>query len=424
MRILPNRFPVGGLPALVAAMSLACTPRAYSQSPAPQVSERVSSFLQARSQPPPLSRTALGGEQPASVEIRGAVERPGQVKLIPGIETLQEALRAAGGLTADAVALRVLPGDESLGKLFAETADGATAVELPVAELTAGPIYLWSGDAVEVLSARATVATPQALEAAASGGSPAVANAGPSGDVAQGQPPAGVLAAEAAESTPPVASVSAEEARTGAPERVAPDAVLAEIRDQIAALRDLVETQNNALRSEIAQVRGEQAKLRASFERDARTRGTAPAPLPAARASEETISVAEHSPGRTTGAPARSASVAQTDAGAPPSGGRAGSAAPATVIVSGSVKEPGVYTVVDVKTVAGAVSAAGRRDDADLNAVEIRPEDQGSALLGIGIGLGGHSNKRIVDLTAVASGTTPDPPLRGGEVIFVPATRR
>ena len=195
-------------------------------------------------------------------------------------------------------------------------------------------------------------------------------------------------------------------------------ASLAQVRDQIAALRSLMEAQTDALRSEIEQLKREQSKPRASVEQEASrtTRGAAAAPLApsAARRSEvPATTLADRAPAPTTAADSSAASVAHAE-----------TASSSTVIVSGSVNKPGVYTVGDVKTVGGAVSAAGRRDDANLSAVEIRPEDQGSALLGIGLGLGGPPSKRIVDLTAVASGKSPDLPVRGGEVIFVPAIRR
>jgi hypothetical protein len=222
-------------------------------------------------------------------------------------------------------------------------------------------------------------------------------------------------------------SVALEQARGDAGTVVDSGAALAQVRDQIAALRSLMEAQNDALRSEIEKLKREQSKPRAPVEQEASrtTRGAVAAPLDpsVARGSEvPATTVADHAPAPTIAADSSAASVAHDETAALAAARGAEAAGSATVIVSGSVNKPGVYTVGDVKTVGGAVSAAGRLDDANLSAVEIRPEDQGSALLGLG--LGGHPNKRIVDLTAVASGKGPDLPVRGGEVIFVPAIRR
>ncbi len=203
----------------------------------------------------------------------------------------------------------------------------------------------------------------------------------------------------------------------GQPRRSADSAaVLIEVRDQILALRRHLEATSDALRSEIEQLKAAQLKLRAQIER---------APRGAAMASAQPAPVAvgstEPSSGATAEKPAGARSEDVAGGTTPPK--REPALAP-TVIVSGSVRKPGVYSVAGVKTLGGAIQAAGKRDDANVGAVEVRSANQESALLGIALGMGAPSSKTVVDLSAIASGKTADLPLRGGEVIFVPASGR
>jgi hypothetical protein len=59
-----------------------------------------------------------------------------------------------------------------------------------------------------------------------------------------------------------------------------------------------------------------------------------------------------------------------------------------------------------------------------MGAVEVRPEGQRGALVGMGLGMGMQPAKTVVNLVAVDAGRGGDVALRGGEVIFVPAASR
>lgn len=403
MTILPERSRIAAVLALWAvAACAACTASTGPQLPeAADLSAEATAFVRSRSVPPDAAGT--GGE----VEVRGAVERPGRVRLEPGVETLEQALRASGGLAPAAVAVRVRPGNGSFGKLFAEDTGGA-GLEMPSEELArAGAIYLRSGDLVDVASPGVPFAALDRLEEPPTDASrPETSSAAP----------AASLAIEAAAPQPSALAEPAAPGRTGTSPQAVPAidtaAALAQLREQIEALRSLMEAQNDAVRREIEALKGEQTRLARSVGRAPAARAaSAPPPIASPRAEAAPASSA---PPRPEAVRAAAAEAAPAQAAAAPR--------PATVIVSGSVAKPGVYRLADVKTVGGAVSAAGRREGAALNAVEIRPEEEASALLGIGLGLGERPAKRVVDLTAVASGTSADVPLRGGEVIFVPAT--
>lgn len=215
-----------------------------------------------------------------------------------------------------------------------------------------------------------------------------------------------------------------EEAQ-GQPRRVADAAAtLAEVRDELLALRRQVEATSDALRSEIERLKADQSRLQAQVEHAPRGSATASARPAAvvARSAEPTSGVIAEQPpaGKSADKPINPRSEEAAGQAAPP---REPQHAP-TVIVSGSVRNPGVYPVDAVRTLGGAIQAAGRRDDANVNAVEVRSENQESALLGIGLGLGAQPSKTVVDLSAIAAGKIADLPLRGGEVIFVPPGRR
>jgi hypothetical protein len=190
----------------------------------------------------------------------------------------------------------------------------------------------------------------------------------------------------------------------------------------VAALRRDVDSQLAALRNAVQRLQEENARLRARVELPTRTGSLAPAVSPGIKppppASDVTsasrLPQAEPRPA-ITAKPPQKAELAPAAASAQPA---------RTVQVSGSVKSPGTYPIAAVKTVLGAVRAAGNRGDANLAAVEIRPEAQSGALVGIGLGLGASPARTIVDLSAVENGKGRDIPLRGGEVIFVPPSRR
>ncbi|MGH7858962.1 MAG: hypothetical protein ACREQY_16675, partial [Candidatus Binatia bacterium] len=79
-----------------------------------------------------------------------------------------------------------------------------------------------------------------------------------------------------------------------------------------------------------------------------------------------------------------------------------------SVWVIGLVERPGHYPLERVKTLSGALRAAGRRPGADLGAVEIeRRLPQGRL-------------KSVVDAAEITRGALPDVPLQAGDSVTVP----
>ena len=329
-----------------------------------------------------------------AIEIAGAVEHPGRLS---GAEprTLEQALDSVGGVRSDAAGLvRIRTRRAPVSGLFASAEE--PAVELRMADVggpTASPLYLWPGDLVEVPPA-AAAAAPSAPASSVPENSTSL-------------PPLGVSTAQAptlAPAAPPVPAAPATPAASQVPAIDSLVSALGDVRAQIASLR-----------GELENVRRDQASLHAAMERlSAPPRRDAPAP-PRAPAN------ARKPDGD--GAPVArepAAAPAKTQSAETPSQGEA-PAPPATVTVSGSVERPGVYRVDEVRTVGGAISAAGRKQDGNLGAIEIRAGEHGALL---GLGLGAPPPKVVVDLaSADPTKRASDVPLRGGEVIFVPRVR-
>src|SRR5690349_11724537 len=114
----------------------------YMKPPAPgaALSDRSLAFIQARAARPAPAVTASGGDD-ETVDIMGAVPRPGQYVIGPALETVKQALVAAGGVARSATSIRVRPGDDVLSKLLANDSSGSPAVEIPLAALPQAPLY-------------------------------------------------------------------------------------------------------------------------------------------------------------------------------------------------------------------------------------------------------------------------------------------
>jgi hypothetical protein len=324
---------------------------------------------------------------------------------------MRQAVDAMGGVGHEAVMLRIRPGDDALRQLVAEP-DDSTAVEIPIAMLDEpNPIYVRSGDIVEVV---ADTVTPVEAPAVVPTGAPVVAlptqtqqpatpeelklvNATPASPPAE-SPPGNLTENPVAEATqkPPPAPVAAQ--------------------PELAALRAEMDRKFQALEQNLAKLEEENAKLRARLGQTspptAPSAGAAVAKKPLPPADGRRAEPAKPRPAVAEKPAPKTDEAAQRDP--------APAARSATVMVSGSVKNPGSYAIDQVKTVRGAVRAAGDRNDANLQAVEVRPEGQRGPLTGIGLGLGSSAARTVVDLVAVEAGKGRDLPLRGGEVIFVP----
>ena len=373
-------------------------------------------FVHARAERPAAAFTKPG-EAPSdrTVDVTGAVARPGLFLIGPSLETLKQALEAAGGLAPSAIAVRIHPGDDELWKMFASKDAATTAVEIPVSELSSTPpIYLRSGDVID--AAGSEVPTPSAAPLAESQPTPSVATSATPALIstaptqALSAPPSAVVA-EAPKAAVEPPKPAAETPATG-PDAPNPDSESSyDPKIELAKLRNEMEHRLGTLRAEIDKLQAENARLAARLERPA----IAPAKTAAAEAAVKTT--------RATNAPLSVAGKAAETVSSEPER-PAEPARAATVLVSGSVRNPGAYPVGDVKTVRGAVRAAGGRADADMAAVELRPDGQRGALAGMGLGMGMQPTKTVVNLVAVDSGNGGDITLHGGEVIFVPPSSR
>ena len=412
MRSVSNRR----LPLLVALLFMGCgvalqQPPPLKQSPV----DRTAAFLRTRAQPPPpppiaSDRTGEAAAEDAAkadqtVDVTGAVDRPGQLVIGPYVQTMRQAVDAMGGLNRSAVMLRIRPGDDALSQLIAQT-DATNAIEIPIDKLNdATPIYVRHGDVIEVVGAGPV---PVSSSTATEIGQPELAAAAPteSATTKELELLTGVSQAAPSAELPPAVE----------PEKLSSAADSA--RADVDAFREEMETKLRDLREDVEKLREENVKLRAQLADVARPAPTSasvataavrkPAPVVEARPAEP----APRAPSVEKERPApKTADAKEGDT----------SARPATVLVSGSVKKPGMYPIDQVKTVRGAVRAAGDRNDSNLQAVEVRPEAQRGPLLGIGLGLG--SARTVVDLVAVEAGKGRDVTLRGGEVIFVPPAK-
>src|SRR5882672_66197 len=90
-------------------------------------------YMRARPKPIAASAPVDPSTPPPTVEVTGAVERPGTLLLEPSLQTLREALAAAGGTTPTAGTLLIRPGDEVVSKLFAQDGGAESLIEIPLA---------------------------------------------------------------------------------------------------------------------------------------------------------------------------------------------------------------------------------------------------------------------------------------------------
>ena len=419
MKIRPDSRRAPWLAAAVfCVVTVACGVPVKASEPVPSepaLTDRARAFVHARA-----DRSAAAGtksdEAPAgqTVDVTGAVARPGQFLIGPSLDTLNQALDAAGGLTQSAVAVRIHPGDDAAWKLFAKDDAAATAVELPVAALSSPPpIYLRHGDVIDVIAADpptqavAAVAEQAAAPSTATAPPPSPGFARASTVVAEAPKPLVESSSHTAETPQPVAELPAVVADVA---KVPADSY--DVQAELAKLRNEMDVRLGTLRAEIDKLQAENARLAARLERPA---GAPPQPAAADATAKNALTKKVISSAVEKPAEVRSMEPAKP---------AAQPARAATVLVSGSVRNPGVYPVNEVKTVRGAVLAAGGRDDADMGAVELRPEGQRGALVGMGLGMGTQPAKTVVNLVAVDAGRGGDVALRGGEVIFVPPASR
>ena len=124
------------------------------------IAEPAKSFLESRSQPMAASAPVDPSTPPPTVEVTGAVERPGTLLLEPSLQTLREALAAAGGTTPTAGTLLIRPGDEVVSKLFAQDGGAESLIEIPLAAVGERPVYLRPGDVIAVTVVESPVAEP------------------------------------------------------------------------------------------------------------------------------------------------------------------------------------------------------------------------------------------------------------------------
>jgi protein involved in polysaccharide export with SLBB domain len=387
-------FERGGL-AIVLALSLACFACGVSLRPATTAlpPDRATAFFQARTEPSP---TAAADGEP-TVSVTGAVERPGQLVIGPYTQTLGQALDGMGGLSPGAT-VRIRPADDPVDKLFAGSGD-ATPIEIPASSLTSPtPIYLRAGDVIEVVAADGSV-------------EPTAASATPAAAITAAGPPA--AASPSASPADPQPAPAANEAAAIAP--VQPQATRTDLEwpAQIAALRGEMEKRFEVLQADVLRLQEENARLRLRLEQSGRSGAAAPA-VAAKRASAASAAPVE---------PREPPSASKEKPQPKPETATSNDSGRGTVRVSGSVQKPGTYPLEAVRTVRGALRAAGARPEADLRAVEVRADGSRGALIGMGLGLGAAPAKTVLDLVAVESGSDRDVPLRGGEVIFVPPAR-
>src|SRR5262249_14671182 len=102
--------------------------------PRPVLEPRAQTFLEARAEPPPASTASEPGAPPPSqtIELIGAVARPGTVTIEDSLRTFGQALEAVGGPIGAANTLRIRPANDVVSKLFAENAGGETSIEIPL----------------------------------------------------------------------------------------------------------------------------------------------------------------------------------------------------------------------------------------------------------------------------------------------------
>ena len=364
--------------------------------PASALSDRSLAFIQARAERPAPAVGTPGDDE--TVDVMGAVAQPGQYVMGPSLETLKQALEAAV-VASSAASLRVRPGDDVLSKLLASDSGGSPAVEIPLAALPQRPIYLRNGDIIEVAAADSP---PAVAVAPAEHSEPSVAAASVPVEAPK---PSGESAAVIS-GLPPVPAAPAPAPVADTPNVVSPPET-PDVKAELAKLRSEMDTRLAVLHAEIEKLETENARLSARVERPAPL--TAPVAAPSARTVPSKPSPA-----------AKPLESARTETAKP--AGEPQRAA--TVLVSGSVRNPGSYSIDEVKTVRGAVRAAGNRGDGDMEAVELRPDGQRGALVGMGLGMGVPATKTVVDLVAVDAGKGGDVALHGGEVIFVPPASR
>jgi len=361
---------------------------------------RALTFLESRAEAPSVTAVSTDPNEPAphtqTIELVGAVARPGIVAIEDGLRTVSQALEAVGGPIAAANTLRIRPANDVVAKLFADDGGGSTPVEIPLSAIAEKPLYLHPGDVIEVAVSEPSHPAENAPIATASPAAEAAAASAPV--LAAPMPEPVVQPLPAGEPAPAAAAVVKVEP---------PKPTLADdagLRLELARVRAEFEGKLASMRAEIDKLHQDQARLLARLERPAAAAAPAPVATKAPAAKSADVAGAE----KPVPAEKPAASAEKAAAGTRPT----------TVLVSGSVRSPGVYSIDDVKTVRGAVRAAGDRADANLAAVEIRPDGQRGALVGMGLGLGTAPTRTVVNLVAS------DVPLRGGEVIFVPASVR
>lgn len=440
MPTLPDRLtrsPIRRASALlvVATVALACTGTVSNPVVKDPLQDDVRAFLQARSQPwqPPAagSAEAQGSAEPL-IEIGGLVERPGALVIGPYARTVRDAIEAMGPTKQPDAVVRIRPAVDAAPALFAEAQQHGSSFEIPIASIaTLAPVYVRPGDAIEIVAAPVAEETvaPRAeanASVAPAEATPAAGATPEAGAAVEAPTPAGTApstVADAASPTSATAPIPAAAPTAAVPAVAAAPATPeggADLRKEIEALRRDMEARLTAVREELARLRDENARLRGRLEPPARTAAApvAAGSLPAGGRRPAGGSETDTARASAADTPSRAASER-----APAVSGDADSVAEArparSVRVTGSVTRPGSYPLSQVKTVRGAIRAAGGAADADLGAVEVRGESHGGALVGIGLGLGG-TGRTLVDVAAVDAGTSEDLPLQGGEVIFVP----
>src|SRR5437868_630173 len=111
MKTRPDSHLAVSVAAAVGAVAL-CACGVYTKTPAPAISGRARAFVHARANRAAPTASAAEGATEHTVDVMGAVAQPGQFAIGPSIETVKQALDAAGGLSASAAALRLRPGDD------------------------------------------------------------------------------------------------------------------------------------------------------------------------------------------------------------------------------------------------------------------------------------------------------------------------